>query len=226
MDTIGLLPYLAGILLVAAFLMTSIRALRVFALTAGLAAFASFLSGGDELALLIAGLFVVVNAAQLLVLMRRAQAGTAMGDEQLLFDGVLGIGDSNHRGRLRDLITWRTARVGEVLMEQGQPDPPLVYIASGVAGVEIGERRVGLCGAGDFLGEMSLVSGDKASATVRVIEPMRIAVFDRDALGHFSREVPELGIAFSGALNRGLASKIDRMNTKNGDGPQSVQTAT
>lgn len=213
-DSVDFLAYLAGILLVAAVLMTSVRTLRVFALMAGIAGFAYFAIGsGDAFGMVLAGLFVAVNAVQLLVLMRRSRTGTGLGEERLLFETVLSVDNPAHRGKLRDVLAWRTARVGETLMEQGQIDPPLVYIADGVASAEVDEERVGLCGAGDFVGEMSLVSGERASATVRVIEPMRIAEFDRDALGHLSREIPEIGTAMSGALNRGLAAKVARMNT-------------
>ena len=89
---------------------------------------------------------------------------------------------------------------------------PLVYIASGVGHVEHNDKLVGTCGPGDFLGEMSAMLGEPATASVTVAEPMRIARFDRDALAELSRKVPELRRAFDHALNRGLAAKVVRMN--------------
>lgn len=207
------LGYLAGIFLIAAVLMTSIRALRIFALLGGLCAIAFLVAtNAAPFYLILAGIFVLVNGVQLGVLMTRARKGTALSDEQALFAQVLGMDNPGQRNRLRDLLTWRDLREGDVLMDEGQSNPPLVYIASGAAEIEHDGNLVGLCGAGDFAGEMSLISGERASATVTAVRPMRIAEFDRDALGHFAREVPEVGNAISSALNRGLAAKVARMN--------------
>lgn len=41
---------------------------------------------------------------------------------------------------------------------------------------------------------------------------MRIALIDREALEQQARQSPEIGNAFDGALNRGLAAKVLRMN--------------
>ncbi len=90
-------------------------------------------------------------------------------------------------------MEWRDVDAGAVLMNQHQPDPPLIYVARGAARVECDGKVVGTCGPEEFLGEMSLVSGQTASATVVVTERTRVATFDRDALGHYARGVPEGG---------------------------------
>lgn len=218
MGTGAIFGYLAGILLVSAMLMTSIRALRVFALAAGFAAVAYFFARNEQsFALVLAVLFVLANGVQLLILLNRSRTGNALTEEQALFTHLLAVDNPAHQRRLRDLLDWKEIRPGAVLMDEGQRDPPLLYIAEGSAVVEHGGKEVGICGKGDFLGEMSLVSGEKATATVTARDPMRIAQFDRDALGHFAREVPEIGNALSAALNRGLAAKVARMN-KGGEG--------
>jgi hypothetical protein len=214
-NTADALGMFAGILLIAAFIMTSIRAMRMFGLAAGVAALMMFATNPDKpLPIILAALFILVNGVQLGVLMSRSRMGRLLVDERGLFAEVLAIDRPKEQARLRDLMTWRDIRKGHFLMEQGQKDPPLVYIARGRASIEHDGTLIGMCGAGDFAGEMSLVSGDPATATVTAEEDMRIAQFDRDALGHFSREVPELGNAISAALNRGLAAKVARMNAK------------
>lgn len=122
--------------------------------------------------------------------------------------------------RLRGLIDWRDIASGTVLMSEGECEPPLLYVGRGEAVIEHGGRRVGTCGKGDFLGEMSVLSGDRASATVIATEPMRVARIDRDALSQLARDVPEIGRAFDAALNRSLAAKVLRMNRAAGEGVQ------
>ena len=66
--------------------------------------------------------------------------------------------------------------------------------------------------ASDFLGEMSLVSGNRATASVVVTNTMRIATINREQLSQLVRQFPNIGNAFESALNRGLAAKVLRMN--------------
>lgn len=204
----------AGVLMVAAMATTSMRWLRILALGSGLAALAvAYLVGGlGTVGNLLLIAFVIVNAVQLVLLILRTRAHHLSAEERELLEGVLQVQEPQHQRRLLGLMQWRDVEEGEVLMTQGQARPPLVYIASGTAAIEHDGKIVGACGEGDFLGEMSMITGEKASATVRVSNPVRIARFDRDALAQFTASVPELNRAFDAALNRGLAAKVLRMN--------------
>lgn len=214
------LPHLAGALLVGSMVMTSIRALRLVALAAGAAALGWVLLDGRGWDLAIwPALLVLVNAAQLASMIRRSRTGDQREEERELLGHVLGVEEPAGQRRLRDLLRWRDVPAGEVLIREGQGEPPLVYIASGAGRVEHAGRPVGLCGAGDFLGEMSMVSGQRASASVVVTEAMRVAVFDRDALAQLSRATPEIGEALARAINRALADKVVRMNRQAGARP-------
>ena len=157
-------------------------------------------------------LFVLVNLLQVLIIYRRNRRGTMTAEERALIEQVLQVEEPARQRRLLDVISWRNAEPCEVLMRQGQVAPPLVYIASGRVDVEHDGLPVGSCGAGDFVGEMSLVSGEAASATVKVAMPTRIAVFDRDGLQRLVTGMPDMARALDHTLNKGLAGKIRRMN--------------
>lgn len=208
----SILAYGAALVAIVAIAATSIRNMRYALLVAGLGALGHFILTERLGWAITAFFFVAVNAVQIWVLHRRSRRGTFLDEESSLFDRLLGIEDPGRQARLRDLMTWRDVEKGEVLMEQGQVDPPLVYVASGAARVECDGQEVGSCGAEEFLGEMSLVSGHTASATVIATEASRIATFDRDALAQYARAVPEVDTALTRALNRGLAAKVRRMN--------------
>lgn len=207
------LIHLAGALLVGAMVMTGLRALRIMALCAGLIALAwAVLTDAGWAAMLWTGLFVLANAVQLAIMVQRGRTGDLRAEERELLGHVLGVEEPAGQRRLLDLMRWRDVAAGAVLIREGQAEPPLVYVASGAGAVEAGGRVVGTCGAGDFLGEMSLVSGQRATASVTAREPMRIAVFDRDALRQLSRSAPELGSVIAKAINQSLAAKVVRMN--------------
>lgn len=209
----NILPIVGALLLVAAMLSTAIRRLRLLALVAGLLFLVHFLLVDRTwLAAGLALLFLLANGFRLIVLARRARDGKIIEDERELFDHVFGVQDPANQSRLRDLLAWKDVAAGAVLMEQGQPQPPLIYIAQGSARISHAGQDIGVCGAGDFLGEMSVVSGNVASATVIATKDMRIAEFNRDGLGELVRSVPEIGKALDVALNRSLAAKVLRMN--------------
>lgn len=160
-------------------------------------------------------LFALLLALKLVLLVTgqaMARRGLMTAEERSLIAHVLAIEEPAKQRRLRDVITWRDADTGEVLMRQGQMAPPLIYVATGQIAIEHEGLPVGICGPDDFLGEMSLVTGQGASATVKVALPARIAVFDRDALVRLLDAMPELARAFDRRLNKGLADKIQRMN--------------
>ena len=214
MDNFGLiLGVLAGMALVWAVVPHQVRSIRLIALLAGVMAIGHFaLVDGLGAGLALAIVFTVVNAARLLELNKRARSGVMTAEERELFDHVMKIEEPRQQNRLRDLMVWEDVPVGTQLIRQGQKDPPLIYIASGRAEIERDLAIVSECGAGEFLGEMSHVSGETASATVTVTQDMRLARLDRDALGQLAMSLPEIGKAVDRAFNRSLAVKVLRMN--------------
>lgn len=204
---------LAGIILLAAMLSTSVRRLRGVALVAGIVAMVHFaFFDPDWLAFALVAMIAGANAVRFMAMTRRSKSGEILEAERELFEHIMRVDDPKRQDRLRDLITWEDTPAETVLMRQGETAPPLIYVASGTARIENGGDLVGECSAGDFLGEMSIVSGDVASATVTASNPMRIARFDRHALSDMVRDIPEIGKAIDAALNRSLASKVLRMN--------------
>lgn len=213
MQPADLLLHLAGVLLVAAVMTRSPRAVRSLALAAGIAAVAyCILTGTGGAVLLWSVVFLLASGFQLVLLVQRSRFGAMRPEERALLEGILRVEDPAKQKRLVGLLRWRDAQAGEVLIRQGQPHPPLIYVASGAAGIELDGRLVGVCGAGDFLGDMSIATGEPASTAVVVSNPMRLAVVDRAALAEMAEAAPEIGAAFDRAINRGLAAKIQRMN--------------
>lgn len=209
-----------GGLLALAFLMPGRAALHCLAALAGACWLGWGILLGEPLRGALGAMILAVNLAQYLRHAIRARTGVMTAEERALIAEVLAIEEPAKQRRLRDVITWRDADTGEVLMRQGQVAPPLIYVATGQIAVEHEGLPVGTCGPDDFLGEMSLVTGQGASATVKVALPARIAVFDRDALVRLMDAMPELARAFDRRLNQGLADKIQRMNrASSGTGP-------
>ena len=219
-SAVGHLNYILVILSVS---MSSMRWLRIFAIA----------SGADRRPLLRLprlrrdqrDLGVHLHPGQ-----RRAAGDRAAGrapqamdeDEKLFVETVMPMLDGNLRARMLKLARWETRDAGDVLVEEDQSTPQLVFIARGAASVEKGGTIVGVCGPGDFLGEMSFLTGKPASATVRVANEVRCCVYDPAALKALAKKHPAIRQALEFCFNRNLVGKLERMNEASRVGAISV----
>jgi CRP-like cAMP-binding protein len=80
------------------------------------------------------------------------------------------------KSRARHLIDqglWLTGKEGDVMTREGEPVDHLYYLAEGEARVICLGSQVGLCRPGDLIGELTVLSGETASATVILTTPAR-----------------------------------------------------
>ena len=84
---------------------------------------------------------------------------------------------------LAEVGAERTASVGDVLYDLGDRSYPFVAIREGeVAILDAGGNEIVRHGAGGFLGELNLLSGQTVFLTAVVREPLRYIEVERDAL--------------------------------------------
>lgn len=107
---------------------------------------------------------------------------------------------------------WETAEPGTVLTREGENAPVLAFIVSGEIDISINGKKVGDCGAGSFVGEISVSSNMPASATATVRTPARYLGFDRAFVVHTLDKHGEIGNALELAFRHGLRDKLLRTN--------------
>ncbi len=211
-DKANLLANAAALLLVLSALAGGSRTLHSLGMAAGLLGAIFFTASDMQVAAIWAVVFTLANVAKLAQIIHETRRSFMTEEQRALIEDVLMVMATPQQRQLLKIISWRDTKPGEVLMWQGQQSPPLVYIASGLADIEHDGTRLGECRAGEFLGEMSLISGERATATVTVSQAARIAMFDRKELLQLSSELPELSLSLDHAFNRGLTEKLHRMN--------------
>lgn len=94
-------------------------------------------------------------------------------DEQHMMDSLF---DGLPRGRARHLVdqgVWISGKAGDALTREGEPVEHLYYLADGDAQVLCRGVEVGHCGSGDLIGELTVLSGETATATVILTRPSR-----------------------------------------------------
>jgi CRP-like cAMP-binding protein len=83
---------------------------------------------------------------------------------------------------------------GRVLMRQGMPGRELVVVVEGEVTVERDGATIAVRQAGDFLGELALVTGRPRTATVTAATDLRTLVLDRISFDRLLRDVPTIAV--------------------------------
>ncbi|MBJ3764295.1 cyclic nucleotide-binding domain-containing protein [Maribius pontilimi] len=99
-----------------------------------------------------------------------------------------------HVRPLLKLGTWRDIGADEVLTREGERVPQFYYLARGTARVVMGGKQVGTCDD-CLIGELTLLTGLPATATVITNEPCRVLAFDARRLQALLRKRSEIKLA-------------------------------
>lgn len=108
---------------------------------------------------------------------------------------------------------WVDAEEGAVLMVEEEPVVNLYYIANGQVQVASGKQVVGTVESG-FLGEMNVLSGGPASATVQVVSKSRLFVISGAALRALAARDPDFRLLLENGMNRDTGRKLKRANQR------------
>jgi small-conductance mechanosensitive channel/CRP-like cAMP-binding protein len=95
---------------------------------------------------------------------------------------------------------------GEVVLRQGDPGDSLYVVRAGSVAVQLGTngapKEVATLSAGQFFGEMSLMTGESRSATVVAKTDCECYIVDKEAFQEILQERPELAGIISDILSR------------------------
>lgn len=169
----GLALQLGYALLVAAVLAPRTHHFRLLVAAAAAVLLGRALIAGD---LVSAAWMGALLAACLILAARNLWDGNKVlfsADEQTMLDTLFADLPTGRARHLIDQGLWLTGKAGDVLTREGEPVGHLYYLSEGEARVISLGRQVGTCRAGDLIGELTVLSGEKASATVILNGPAR-----------------------------------------------------
>ncbi len=208
----NILGHLAYILLIASMLMRSINWLRALAILAGAVAAYYYWTLDDKVSMFWEVVFTLVNIAQLIILQIENRRGTFSEDEDYFIKTCLPNIDRSHARRLVKLGAWTQVQDETILVFEDKIPDKLKFIVSGKAEVYRNKKLIGTVSRGDFVGEISYLTGENATATAVVIEPVRYLAFGQQRLReHLLRNV-EVRHALEASFNRNLANKLVKSN--------------
>jgi CRP-like cAMP-binding protein len=111
--------------------------------------------------------------------------------------------------RLAQLADDVDVAVGKVLMRQGEFGSEMFVVVSGKIRIEQGGETINELGAGDWLGEMALLSEGRRTATATVTEPTRAFVVAHREFHALMDEMPSVRAAVFDCL----ADRIRKLDT-------------
>jgi CRP-like cAMP-binding protein len=141
------------------------------------------------------------------------QSRLTFTDNELVFMGDVLSGLPRERARrLLDAGLWMNAAPGTVMTRQGKPVDDLIYIASGLATVNVNGKDIATVGRGAVIGEVTYRTGQPATATVTVSEDTVLLRFEVNALRAFVARNADIGAALEQNLANHLRAKLTSMN--------------
>ena len=160
-------------LLIAAVLMKRPYQIRLLLGVAALAGLGHAIWVRDRVGMVWMGLLL---ATCLLMLGRRFWENRSVRftpEEQAMLDRLFAELPKSRARHLIDQGLWLSGKAGEVLTREGEKVDHLYYLAEGEARVVSMGSQVGTCRPGDLIGELTVLSGETASATVILNTPAR-----------------------------------------------------
>jgi len=209
-QTSDLLLHLSYLMLVAGSFVRTILPLRIMIIVSTVAGFLSGLyTGYGSMVMWEAGFFVV-NAVQVIILVRERRAVQLTDEEKELHKRKFSALSLVDFYRLIRRGTWVSAVTGEKLTLQGAPVVRILILSEGAAQVEIDNTVVAYCRFGDFVGEMAFVSGNAASATVTTVTETRYLMWRSEELRELLAKHPDIMSALQTVFSKNLIEKLSR----------------
>lgn len=212
-------PHMVGhinyALLIISMMMRKMFWLRVFAIGSGsVEVIYRSVFVVDPVSVVWEALFVLVNIVQLIILWYDEHHHDFRDDERHFVDSMPKGVEKQALKRLLALAEPRRFESGEALIREGQPVDSVLYIADGVAQISNADRLIAVCRPGDYLGEMSFLTGAQASATVTAVSPIRVLAFEQRRLHQAIESDVSVRRAIEAGLNRNLVGKLVRANAE------------
>ncbi len=205
---LGHFPYF---LLCLSMLMRRMVWLRVIAIAAGLSRiFYRTVLVFDPVSVLWETILVIINVGQLLITWWYARHHRFSTDEQNLLERLAPDADRRALRRLFGLGAWRHVPAGTALTVEGEHVNELIFLADGLVRIEKGGAIVAVCGAGDFIGEMSFITGRAATATSIADRQSRLLAFRQSDLRKAAEDDAAVRHILETAFNRNLIDKLSK----------------
>src|SRR6266404_2905410 len=203
--------HLASILTMAAYILKDIlwlRLLTIFSCFAGIA-FNYFVPATPLWSVIYWNiLFALINIVQIAIIIKERAGIHFTEEEKELHDTLFKNFAPFEFMKLMRIGKWLEAKQGEILATEKKQLDSVMLIYNGVVAVETGGREVAKLKDGNFIGEVSYITGGEATATVRALVPTRYVAWPKEAISKLLNRNPSMRFAMQALLSTDLSKKL------------------
>jgi hypothetical protein len=203
--------HLASILTMAAYLLKDIlwlRLLTILSCFAGIA-FNYFVPATPLYSVIYWNmLFAVINIVQIAIIIKERTGINFTEEEKELHETLFKNFAPFEFMKLMRVGKWLEAKQGEILAVEKQTLDAVMLIYNGLVGVETNGKQVATLKDGNFIGEVSFITGGDATATVRALMPTRYIAWPKEAITQLLTRNPSMRFAMQAMLSTDLSKKL------------------
>ena len=203
--------HLANVLYLCSYLVRDILWLRLLTVLAGLSLLPFYGSCSDHVLWAPIAwnlVFMTVNLVQIGILLRERRPLLLVGAEQELYTQVFSDLSPGEFRRLLQLGEWREIDTGSTIVQRDTLVHDMQVLRAGSLDVRAGRQVIAQLKPGQFVGEMSFLSGEKATADVVATQPSRVLAWSQESLNTLLEKKPALAFKIRGILGRDVVAKL------------------
>lgn len=159
--------------------------------------------------------FLAINLFQIALLIYERRPVKLTEVQQKLHEGPLSPLSPRQVQRFADKADWCTVEAGTKLVEENSNLQHLILMLSGQATVIAAGKEIAKISEGQFVGEMSFLTGGNATAEVVANDTILYARWEEQYINDLIQRDRDLGTALQAALGTDLVKKLLRGRASN-----------
>lgn len=160
--------------------------------------------------------FITVNVTRIALLYRESRRARLTPEERSLRETLFPQLSLVEFYRLIAAGRWVEIDQGALITEEGKPVQDVILIVEGAAEVVIEGRQVRCTSGLEFIGEVSFLTHDVASATARALTKIRCLAWSHESLRALLNQNLTLRFAMRSIMSGDLARKLKESRTVGG----------
>ena len=213
MSPIDLVGHLANLIYCVGFIIKNILWLRLVMIVAAIVEIIylyNFPDGPVWVYIYWCILWIAVNFVQLTILLREKITLKFSPEEYRLYQLTFSSIPEILYKKLISVAKWGDTDPESILVDEGVEFDKLLLIYSGIAEVESQNELVAYLRDGNFVGEMSFISGNLTSARVRALSEIKYVYWDKSTLTKILNKSKELDDGLRTVFNIDLVKKLTK----------------
>jgi hypothetical protein len=160
------------------------------------------------------GIFMAVNVVQLLILWQERRGIEFSEEQKEMYQMIFKNFSPLEFAKLMRLSKWLNFEEGATLITEKKETKFVYLIYNGEVSIAIGGKEITRLKDGAFVGEMSFITGNLPSATVKITKPTRLIAWSKEELRDLLHRNPAMESTMHATLGADLSKKLAPSSTR------------